>query len=312
MTGCSACRTASRRWSSTTTPRWSTSTGCATAAWMLPTRMRPAGPSTSSRRPPSSRAVPPAAKGVHIAPTLAGLSPFIESGGGSVFDDDDDPKSLAFSSDDSKSALERTLELLRRPQVTLDENQLASASPLKWFIRGKLGMIAGYRSLVPQLRLIPGLNFDVMPMPVLDSSATVGDVTGLCLSRDGGQHRGGRRLHGPRARRRLGRDGDPHRLPRPGQPRGRADRRLPAAGPPARARQRLQQQRPLDAVLAADRHHLGARGDRAARASRSSCTASACSTSMPSPRRSTTSRRPSWTRSRSRRRRQTRRVPRTS
>jgi len=122
------------------------------------------------------------AKGVHIAPTLAGLSPFIESGGGSVFDDYDDPKSLSFSSDGSKSALERTLELLRRPQVTLDESQLASASPLKWFIRGKLGMIAGYRSLVPQLRLIPGLNFDVMPMPVLDSSATVGDVSGLCLS----------------------------------------------------------------------------------------------------------------------------------
>ena len=123
-------------------------------------------------------------KGVHIAPTLPELSPFIESGGGSVFDDPVDPKSLTFSSDDSKSALERTLELLRNPQVTLDEKQLAEASPVKWFERGKLGMIAGYRSLVPQLRLIAGLDFDVMPMPVLDSASTVGDVTGLCLSAD--------------------------------------------------------------------------------------------------------------------------------
>ena len=31
-------------------------------------------------------------------------------------------------------------------------------------------MIAGYRPLVPQLRLVAGLDFDVMPMPVLDSA----------------------------------------------------------------------------------------------------------------------------------------------
>jgi multiple sugar transport system substrate-binding protein len=122
-------------------------------------------------------------KGVHIAATLPGLSPFIWSGGGSVFDDGSDPKSLAFSSDDSRSALETTLQVLRNPQVTLDPGQLTQASPLTWFERGKLGMIAGYRSLVPELRLVPNLDFDVLPMPVLDHSSTVGDVTGLCMSR---------------------------------------------------------------------------------------------------------------------------------
>jgi multiple sugar transport system substrate-binding protein len=122
-------------------------------------------------------------KGVHIAATLPGLSPFIESGGGSVFDDSSDPTSLAFSSDDSKAALDTTVQLLRNPQVTLDEEQLEEASPVTWFERGKLGMIAGYRSLVPELRLVPDLDFDVMPMPVLDGAATVGDVSGLCLSR---------------------------------------------------------------------------------------------------------------------------------
>ena len=122
-------------------------------------------------------------KGVHIGASLTGLGPFIESGGGSVFDDAVDPTSLTFSSDDSRAALERTLELLRNPNVTLDEDQLAEASPLKWFERGKLGMIAGYRAMVPQLRLVQGLDFDVLPMPVLDSSATVGDVTGMCLSK---------------------------------------------------------------------------------------------------------------------------------
>lgn len=122
-------------------------------------------------------------KGVHIAATLPGLSPFIQSGGGSVFDEPSDPKSLAFASDDTRSALERTLELLRNPQVTLDPEQLEKASALTWFKRGKLGMIAGYRSLTPQLRLVSGLHFDVLPMPVLDRASTVGDVAALCLSR---------------------------------------------------------------------------------------------------------------------------------
>lgn len=122
-------------------------------------------------------------KGVHVGATLSGLAPFITSGGGSLFDDGGDPTSLTFSSDGSRAALGRTLELLRNPQLTLDDEQLAEASPLTWFERGQLGMIAGYRSLVPELRQVRGLDFDVLPMPVLDSSSTVGDVTGMCLSR---------------------------------------------------------------------------------------------------------------------------------
>lgn len=120
-------------------------------------------------------------KGVHIDPTIEGLASFIQSGGGAVFDDGQDPTSLAFSSDGSKEALERTLELLRNPQVTLDQSELAANDALAWFIQGKLGMIAGDRSLVPVLRAA-GLPFDVMPMPRLDGSATVGDVTALCMS----------------------------------------------------------------------------------------------------------------------------------
>ena len=121
-------------------------------------------------------------KGVHIDPTIEGLSPFIESGGGTVFDDPEQPTSLTFSSDGSKGALERTLELLRNPQVTLDESQLDERSAVAWFQRGKLGMIAGDRSLTPILRQKSNLDFDVMPMPRLDGSATVGDVTSLCMS----------------------------------------------------------------------------------------------------------------------------------
>ena len=45
-------------------------------------------------------------------------------------------------------------------------------------------MIAGFRNLVPQLRDAEDLDFDVLPMPIIDSRATVGDISGLCISAD--------------------------------------------------------------------------------------------------------------------------------
>lgn len=121
-------------------------------------------------------------KGVHVDPTPRTLAPFIYSGGGNLFDDENEPTSLAFSDESSREALMRTLELLRDPTVTLSDEQLERRTALEWFERGRLGMIEGYRSMVPALRQVPGLSFDVMPMPILDSAATVGEVTGACIA----------------------------------------------------------------------------------------------------------------------------------
>lgn len=121
-------------------------------------------------------------RGLYIEPTLRGLAPFVVSGGGTLFDDPLAPTSLAFSDGDTRAALERALELLRDPLLTLTERQLAEASPLEWFEQGRVAMIAGTRELVPRLRQVQALNFDVMPMPTLDTAATTGDITGMCLS----------------------------------------------------------------------------------------------------------------------------------
>jgi multiple sugar transport system substrate-binding protein len=121
-------------------------------------------------------------KGIYVEPTLRGLAPFVYAGGGNLFDDESEPTSLAFSSDDTRDALTPTLELLRDPALTLTEEELAEASAVKWFKRGKLGMIPGSRSMVPDLRGTPGLEFDVMPMPSIDEQATIGDVSGLCIA----------------------------------------------------------------------------------------------------------------------------------
>jgi multiple sugar transport system substrate-binding protein len=119
--------------------------------------------------------------GFYVAPTLRGLAPFVYSGGGALFDDQTAPTSLAFSSDETRNALEKVLPLLRDPKETLSADQLAEKPALDWFEDGKLGMIAGFRDLTPELRQ-SGVDFDVLPMPVVDDPATIGDLTGICIS----------------------------------------------------------------------------------------------------------------------------------
>ncbi|MCY7396335.1 MAG: extracellular solute-binding protein [Nocardioides sp.] len=120
--------------------------------------------------------------GLYVEPTLRGLAPFIYSAGGELYDDDEAPTSLAFSEGDTRDALTATLPLLRDARLSLSDEQLARATPQEWFERGRLAMLVGTRSLVPELRAVEGLDFDVMPIPVVDDDATVGDITGICVS----------------------------------------------------------------------------------------------------------------------------------
>ena len=137
------------------------------------------------------------ARGVYIAPTLAGLAPFIYSGGGKVFDDDDEPTSLAFSDDDTREALERDA---RRSCATPRSRPPtpSSRAPRRssWFKRGKLAMIAGYRNARPRAprRRGPRLRRACRCRPST-SPATVGDITGLCISADSERPGRRRRLH---------------------------------------------------------------------------------------------------------------------
>ncbi len=130
-TTCSACPTASRRWSSTTTPGSSTSTGCGRASCPAPEEQEEHDGWTFEQfRAAAEFASRPRrhTRGLYVAPSLAGLSPFIYAGGGEVYNDDNEPTSLAFSEDDTREALTESLELLRDPQVTLTDRQLAQRS----------------------------------------------------------------------------------------------------------------------------------------------------------------------------------------
>lgn len=121
-------------------------------------------------------------RGIHVEPTLEMLAPWVYAAGGELYDDPVSPTTLTLSDDDTRAALETVLGVLRDPRLTLSDEQLRRHSALEWFERGKLGMLPGYRGLVPRLRQVEGLQFDVIAMPSIERSATVGDTSGMCVS----------------------------------------------------------------------------------------------------------------------------------
>ena len=142
------------------------------------------------RRPPrefaSRAAATRAASG--SSPTLQGLAPFIYSGGGKVFDDDDDPTSLAFSDDDTRDgARADAAASCATPTLTLDPRAArASTRPCSCFSEGKLGddrrlPRPGARSCARPTTLDFDVHADADHRRPAPPSAT---STGLCISAD--------------------------------------------------------------------------------------------------------------------------------
>lgn len=125
-------------------------------------------------------------RGIHVEPTLESLAPWVYAAGGELYDDPADPTTLTLSDEATRAALETVLAVLRDPRLTLSDEQLRRRSALEWFERGKLAMLPGYRDLVPRLRQVEGLQFDVIAMPNIERSATVGDTSGMCVSAETG------------------------------------------------------------------------------------------------------------------------------
>lgn len=123
-------------------------------------------------------------RGFYVDPTLDGLAAWIYAANGSFFDDNTEPGALAFGTEETNAALDTLLPVLRQQRLTLTPEQLAENTPLEWFEKGKLGMLVGDRTLVPELRTQPTLRWDVLPLPSIEQTATTGDGTALCMSAD--------------------------------------------------------------------------------------------------------------------------------
>lgn len=119
-------------------------------------------------------------RGVYVDPTVTGIAPWLIGAGGSLFDDDADPTRTAFA--DSQDALSQLHPILGNNRFLLPPSARTPSRALSWFEHGKLAAMAGTRALVPTLRKVNGLDWDVMAMP--GGAGTTGDYTGLCMSAD--------------------------------------------------------------------------------------------------------------------------------
>lgn len=123
-------------------------------------------------------------RSIELPASVEGIAPFLYSGGGKVVDDEDTPTTLTFSDASNQSTWDKLLPTLSGDGVGLTRRQLHQHAPLWWFEHGKLAMLVGDRSLVPALRQQRGLDWDVLAMPTVSQSVTLGDYSGLCMSAD--------------------------------------------------------------------------------------------------------------------------------
>jgi multiple sugar transport system substrate-binding protein len=121
--------------------------------------------------------------GLAFEPTLSRLAPFIWQAGGEVVDDVKDPRKLELLNAPALEALRFVLRLQRVFKVTPTLEEAKSESHEARFAAGRLGMLLNSRRLVPTLRDVPGLDWDVAPLPRHHKTATVLHSDAYCMSR---------------------------------------------------------------------------------------------------------------------------------
>lgn len=151
-------------------------------------------------------------KGAHVEPEMRTLLALVRTAGEDLVDDPREPTTTTFSDAGTRLAIEEILAVVRDPDLTPTEAQIAAKDGLSRFAEGQVAMVVGTRAIVPQLRQAEDLDFDVLPLPRLARAGTVATVDGVCLSADS-EHPGPAAdflafLSGPEGTRLLARTGE--------------------------------------------------------------------------------------------------------
>lgn len=120
--------------------------------------------------------------GLGLEPALIRAAPFVWQAGGEVVDDLRNPTRFTLDTPAARDALEFIRSWsLNKVVPTQAENR--SEDPETRFARGGLGMLLNSRRATPTLRAVPGLDWDVAPLPRHTSAATVLHSDAYCLSK---------------------------------------------------------------------------------------------------------------------------------
>jgi len=123
-------------------------------------------------------------KGAYVTPELTTLMALVRSAGEDIVDDPREATTLTLSDDGTRAALEEILTVVRDKRLTPTRRELERRDAFQRFAGEEVGMMFGTKEMVPKLRKVEGLDFDVFPLPRLARDVTVADVNALCLSSD--------------------------------------------------------------------------------------------------------------------------------
>lgn len=120
--------------------------------------------------------------GVYVEPSIIRAAPFVWSNGGRIVDDPVAPTRLTLAEPASRAALQLLVDLHRKDRVTPSEEDLAAQDAETRFTAGRLAMILSSRRDTPAFREVAGLEFDVVPLPVLGQPSSILHSDAYCVA----------------------------------------------------------------------------------------------------------------------------------
>jgi multiple sugar transport system substrate-binding protein len=90
---------------------------------------------------------------------------------------------LALSDSDTRDALKTLATITRDPRLSLSPAEVEQKPAIDWFKEGNLGVLFGTKAIVPQLRSVKGLRFDVAPVPSIKKTATTSEMNAYCIAK---------------------------------------------------------------------------------------------------------------------------------
>ncbi|MBB5958067.1 multiple sugar transport system substrate-binding protein [Saccharothrix tamanrassetensis] len=125
---------------------------------------------------------PPVEYGLAVSPELVRLAPFVWSNEGKVFDDATEPSRIALDGP-ALEALQNFIDLRGRHGVVPTDQEAESQDDEARFAAGTLGMLMSSRRSTTTFRAIDGFDWDVAPLPVYRTPATVLHSDAYCIPR---------------------------------------------------------------------------------------------------------------------------------
>ncbi|MGQ0837571.1 ABC transporter substrate-binding protein [Actinokineospora sp.] len=124
----------------------------------------------------------PVSYGLGVSPEIIRLAPFVWSNGGTLVDDERRPTRFALD-EPAIEALSDFLDLRGRHGVVPTDQEVESEDDEARFAAGRLGMLMSSRRSTTTFRTITGFEWDVAPLPVHRTPATVLHSDAYCVTK---------------------------------------------------------------------------------------------------------------------------------